>query len=183
MSLSANTSPPLNLANLSAMEKTIIQNEIQVHLEYEITKVARIRGYETLSSGQGHLWSSVRTNYGRQDWNQVGRLYRRCYSFEHNRQRLPCAYVEWVTDSLPARLRRDIERLRCLFDMFQARGKWSRDGVVGDTEELITDVLWEHREKTAILSLRAAFEQFVDDERDELEVARSVSVVKDEEED
>ena len=102
----------------------------------------------------------------------------KCLSIKHHQQRLPCTRKHHLTKPVPKHLLEEINRLRCLHDMFG--GKWSQNSPDFD-EEFQAEVLWEHREKTSVLTLRAAFGRMLDNERDEAEV--EVMVTKGEDDD
>ncbi|KAK7027956.1 hypothetical protein VNI00_015039 [Paramarasmius palmivorus] len=169
--------PPIELQLLTPLEKHLIRAELAQLLARGIETAARLAGFDDLPAGPGHIWSELRVSPGKGEWENAGRLYRKCWSATHHEQNLPCATALWVTPPLQPRFLEEITSLRILYDALGP--PWCRD-VEFNMRECI-QVLWQQREQTTVNTLRAAFQRLLDDVVEMEEVENEV-IIKDEDE-
>ncbi|KAK7029027.1 hypothetical protein VNI00_014737 [Paramarasmius palmivorus] len=169
---------PIDPNNLSKTERSLIQSEIEDILSNEIERLAHILGYHRLPAGVGHTFSKIKVDLGHEIWKNVCRLYQKvrlyspfdnmgyvvhplqCRSLDHHERQLPCTAQQFITPALSRYQVEDINRLRVLFDAFGPR--WCN--TIPRDSELTAEVLWMHRERTDVTTLRAAFERVLDKE-------------------
>ncbi|KAK7443817.1 hypothetical protein VKT23_015598 [Stygiomarasmius scandens] len=147
--------PPFYYRHLTTQDKICIRDSIEEQLYRKIRTCALEMPVRVIGTGAGHMWGQKGIDSGKDDWRNVGRVFRRCYNPEHKLAGANCT-VRWLSDKLPAALKRDLESLQAIYDMTGT--PWSRVGAPVHGR-ILCRALWEQFENTTIPPLWAIFKR------------------------
>ncbi|THV04673.1 hypothetical protein K435DRAFT_790690 [Dendrothele bispora CBS 962.96] len=145
--------PPFHPGQLTDEEKSLLRRSTK-----EIF-IQEIRCYEhrhrDIGHGYNHNFGPLQIDFGKVHWSNVGRVYRICYNSDHRDRNSPCA-LQWLSEPLPPRLRKQLDSYRAIFDMTGA--PWC-PYTFPVPESIRNQAMWDQLECRRIPALQSIFER------------------------
>ncbi|THU84004.1 hypothetical protein K435DRAFT_807069 [Dendrothele bispora CBS 962.96] len=149
--------PPFHPNQLTFEENVLLRKSTRDVLMQEIFRY-HDKGREP-GWGFDHHWGAKQIDYGRSDWDNVGRTYRLCYNAEHRDRGWPCT-LQWLSEPMPTRFKQILNSYRAIFDM--TGGPWSHNSLPAG-ERVRNQALWSQVDCTTIPALKSIFDRLLPD--------------------